>query len=135
MTPLSREQLHKVRDSVALAGRLSDSLVKIGPFRLGLDGILSWAPGLGELYSIAAGGFIVVQGWRAGVPMPTLGAAAVLLTLRTVLSAAPLIGAPLSDLFTAHRWASWLIVRAIDERLGQPYASPPAPVWASRAAA
>ena len=51
--------------TISLAGRLSDSLVRVGPFSLGLDGVLSWVPGLGDLYSTAAGAFIVVQGARA----------------------------------------------------------------------
>ena len=46
----STAELVRLRDSVALVGRLSDSLVHFGPFRLGLDGVLSWIPGVGELY-------------------------------------------------------------------------------------
>ena len=56
----SDADLRSIRDSVALVGRLSDSLVHIGPFNLGLDGVLAWVPGLGDLYSTLAGGFIVV---------------------------------------------------------------------------
>jgi hypothetical protein len=70
----SDADLRSIRDSVALVGRLSDSLVHIGPFNLGLDGALAWVPGLGDLYSTLAGGFIVAQGARAGVPGPVLGA-------------------------------------------------------------
>ena len=61
----SDTELRSIRDSVALVGRLSDSLVHFGPFSLGIDGVLSWIPGLGDLYSTVAGGFIVVQGARA----------------------------------------------------------------------
>lgn len=114
----SDAELRSIRHSVALVGRLSDSLVRIGPFNLGLDGVLAWAPGLGDLYSTLAGGVLVVQGARAGVPLPVLGGAALLLGCRTVVGAVPIAGSVFADFFTAHRWAAAMIVRAIDERLG-----------------
>jgi hypothetical protein len=115
----SDAELRSIRDSVALVGRLSDSLVHIGPFSLGIDGVLSWAPGLGDLYSTLAGGFIVVQGARAGVPGPVLGGAALLISCRTVVGAVPIAGSVFADFFTAHKWAAAMIVRSIDERLGR----------------
>jgi hypothetical protein len=47
----SDSKLRAIRDSVARVGRLSDSLIKFGPFSLGIDGILSWIAGVGEVYS------------------------------------------------------------------------------------
>jgi len=115
----SETELRSIRDSVALVGRLSDSIVRLGPFSLGVDGVLSWIPGVGEVYSTVAGGFIVLQGARAGVPLGTLAAATALLGCRTVFSAAPIAGALFADVFTAHRWAAAMIVKAIDVRLGE----------------
>lgn len=119
MTPATTApELRAIRDSVALVGRLSDSLVRLGPFSLGIDGVLSWVPGLGDVYSTVAGGFIIVQGARAGVSTPVLGGAAMLLGLRTVVGAVPIAGSAFADFFTAHKWAAAMIVRAIDEKLG-----------------
>ncbi len=114
----SDAELLSIRDSVALVGRLSDSLVRIGPFSLGIDGVLSWVPGLGDIYSTLAGGFIVVQGARAGVPGSVLGGAALLIGCRTVVGAVPIAGSAFADFFTAHKWAAAMIVRSIDQRLG-----------------
>ena len=116
----SPDELRAIRDSVALVGRLSDSLVRIGPFSLGLDGVLSWAPVLGDLYSAAAGAFIVVQGARAGVDPLILAGAALLVASRTAIGAVPLAGSAIADVYTAHKWAAGLVVRAIDRRLGEP---------------
>jgi hypothetical protein len=116
----SEAERRSIRDSVALVGRLSDSLVRIGPFSLGLDGVLSWAPGLGDLYSTVAGGFIVVQGARGGASAPVLAGAALLIGCRTLAGAVPIAGAAFADVFTAHKWAAAMIVRSIDERLGSP---------------
>jgi hypothetical protein len=110
-------ELRTIRDSVSWVGRLSDSIVRFGPFSIGVDGILSWVPGVGEIYSTVAGAFIVLQGARAGVPLPTLAVAAALLTCRTLVSGVPIAGAAFADVFTAHRWAAGMIVRAIDRQL------------------
>ena len=120
----SPHELARIRDSVAIVGRLSDSLVRFGPFRLGVDGVLSWVPGLGEAYSTIAGAFIVVQGFRAGVPLHILLLCAGLMASRTTVTAIPLAGPLAADLFTAHRWSAKLVIREIDAQL---------PTWARSA--
>jgi hypothetical protein len=110
-------QLTAIRDSVAVAGRLSDSIVHLGPFRLGIDGVLNWIPGIGELYSAAAAAFILGQGFRAGVPLASLLLCAALMGGRTLLTLIPLVGPLAADLFTAHRWSARIVVRAIDAKL------------------
>jgi hypothetical protein len=102
-----------------MVGALSDALIRIGPFSLGVDGVLSWIPGLGEAYSAAAAAFILIQGARARVPVMTLACAALLMGGRTLISAIPLAGPVAADVFIAHRWAARLVVRAIDRKLGR----------------
>ena len=117
-TVLNDDELKAIRDSVARIGRLSDSVFRFGPMSIGIDGILSWIPGIGELYSTGAGAFILVQGLRAGVPLPTLALAGALMFGRTLISAVPLAGPLAADVFTAHKWSARLVVRAIDRKLG-----------------
>jgi hypothetical protein len=109
--------LKAIRDSVALVGRLSDGLVRLGPFNLGLDAVFSWIPGLGEVYSGAAAAFLIMQGVRARVPLSTLALATALMGGRTLITAIPFAGAAAADLLTAHRWSARLIVAAIDRRI------------------
>ncbi|HEY2710004.1 MAG TPA: DUF4112 domain-containing protein [Caulobacteraceae bacterium] len=113
-------ELRSIRDSVNLVGRLSDNIVHIGPFSLGIDGVLSWIPAVGEAYSFVAGAFILVQGVRAGVPVTTLAVAAAILAVRTFGDLAPFAGPLFADLFTAHKWAAKMVVDAIDRRLAMP---------------
>jgi hypothetical protein len=127
----STAELARIRDSVAIVGRLSDSLVRFGPFRLGMDGALSWVPGLGEAYSTLAGGFIIIQGLRAGVPLHLLALCALLMASRTTVGAIPLAGPLAADLFTAHRWSAKLVVHAIDARLPGSAQSGGAPAYAT----
>lgn len=122
-------ELRSIRDSISLVGRLSDSIVKIGPFSLGIDGVLSWIPAVGEIYSVGAGAFILVQGARAGAPATVLASAAFILGIRTLGDALPFAGPLFADVFTAHKWAANMVVRAIDRRLGDPVAEPRGPRW------
>ncbi len=111
--------LERIRRSVELVGKLSDGLIRIGPWGLGIDGVLSWIPGVGDAYSILAGGFILVQGARAKIPLMTLLGAGALLAGRTAVGAVPLGGPAVADLFVAHRWASRMVVKAIDRKLAR----------------
>jgi Domain of unknown function (DUF4112) len=129
---LSPVELLRIRDSVSLVGRLSDSLVRFGPFRLGLDGVLSWIPGVGELYSTAAAVFIIVQGLRARVPLHVLALCAAMMGSRTVVSAIPLAGPAVADIFLAHRISARLVIKAIDARLPIADRTPPKVSWWAR---
>jgi hypothetical protein len=124
------DELIRIRESVAFVGRLSDSLVRWGPFRLGVDGVLSWIPGIGEIYSGAAAAFILVQAWRARVPVHVFVTCAALMGGRTLISVVPLAGPAAADLFTAHRWSARMVVQAIDRMLPASERPPtPAPLW------
>jgi len=113
-----------IRTSVERIARLSDGLIRIGPWGLGLDGILSWVPGLGEVYSAGAAAFILGQGLRARVPVSTLLIAAALMGARTLITILPFAGPVVADIFTLHRWSARLIIRAIDQRLAGGAARP-----------
>jgi len=122
-------ELRSIRNSVSLVGRLSDSIVRLGPFSLGIDGVLSWIPAVGEIYSLGAGAFILAQGVRAGVPASVLGRCAVVLGIRTFGDAIPFAGPLFADVFTAHKWAANMVVRAIDRRLDAPERDPREAGW------
>ena len=117
MSEPSVVELQAIRKRVEQVGKLSDGLVRFGVFRLGVDGMLAWIPGVGELYSTAAGGYILYQGVRAGVSAQTLATCGALMLGRTTMSAVPIAGALAADLFTAHRWSVKLLLKEIDRKL------------------
>ena len=126
-------ELQAIRQSVNIVGTLSDSIVHFGPFSIGIDGVLSWIPVVGEIYSLAAGAFIVAQGARAGVPASVLVGAAMIIGVRTFGDMIPFAGPLFADVFTAHKWAARMVVEAIDRKLGDlgpAYAGPMKPVAA-----
>ncbi len=112
-----RPDLEAIRRSVDRLGALSDDLIRLGPFSIGLDGVLDWIPGAGEIYSVAAAAFMLIQGARARVPLGVLILAGGLMGARTLITAVPLAGPLAADLLTMHKWSARLISRAIERRL------------------
>jgi Domain of unknown function (DUF4112) len=117
MSRFGEPDLTAIRRSVEAVGKLSDGLLRLGPLRLGVDGLLSWIPGVGEIYSGAAAVFLLVQGIRARVPLGTLVLAGALMGGRTLITVVPLAGPAAADLLALHGLSSRLIVRAIDRRI------------------
>ena len=115
--------IHNHREAIARIGKLSDNIIGIGPIGIGLDGILAWVPGLGQIYSLGAGGFLLLEGYRARVAPIVLVQAAALILARTAIDNGNLIpgvgiaSSLVVDLFRGHRWAARLLTKAIDETL------------------
>ena len=109
--------VHNGRAAIERISRISDNLIGIGPFGIGLDGILAWAPGVGEVYSLGAGAALIAQGYRARVPFSVLAQAGALVSIRTLANIFPILGGIIVDLFRGHRMAAKMLVRAIDDTL------------------
>ena len=57
--------IEKIWTHVEGVKKLSDRAVGIGPFGLGIDGVLAWVPVVGTVYSVGAAGWLLVQAARA----------------------------------------------------------------------
>jgi hypothetical protein len=116
-TAKTQIEVHNGRAAIERIGRISDNLIGIGPFGIGLDGILAWVPGVGELYSIGAGAALVLAGYRARAPASVLVQATILVSIRTLSNIFPILGGVIVDFFRGHRMAARLLTQAIDETL------------------
>ena len=111
------------RATIERIGRLSDNLIGFGPFGIGLDGILAWIPGLGQIYSLGAGAYLLLEGYRARVAPVVLAQVAGIILLRTAIDNGNFIpGVDIAtslivDLFRGHRWAARLLTQSIDQTL------------------
>jgi hypothetical protein len=56
--------IEKIWTNVEGVKKLSDRAVGIGPFGIGLDGLLTWVPVVGTVYSVGAAGWLLVQAAR-----------------------------------------------------------------------
>ena len=45
-----------------------DNSIKIGPWRVGLDGLIGLVPGIGDMTASAVSAFIIIRAMHAGVP-------------------------------------------------------------------
>src|SRR5215472_6817015 len=86
MIAQSEEDLHNIRLAVERIHKLSDRLIGLGPFGVGLDGILSFIPipGVGVAYSGLAALALMVQAVRARASAGVLFHMAVILTIDTL---------------------------------------------------
>jgi hypothetical protein len=117
----SHDEVNNLRAGIARIGKLSDSIAGVGPFKIGLDGILAWVPVVGTVYSSAAGIVMLWLGLRARVPLSILMEATTILGLRTAAAAVGEVVLPvivptevLVDFFRAHKWAADMMLKSID---------------------
>lgn len=100
--------------------RLSDRLIGIGPFGIGLDGVLAWVPGIGTFYSVAAGGLLVYSGFRSGASPVTLVKMAGFLVADSAASTVPPVGWAIDTFFPGHLMAAGALQKDIEARHGLP---------------
>lgn len=113
----SHLDLHNIRNNVERVKKLSDNVVGIGPLGIGLDGLLTWIPGAGELYSLGAGGLIIMDAVRArAAPMIVVQIAAIIL-IDTVAGALPVAGKVADMLFTGHKWSADMLTKHMDDTI------------------
>ncbi|MGV8929729.1 MAG: DUF4112 domain-containing protein [Brevundimonas sp.] len=72
MARRSVADIEKIWSNVEGVKKLSDRVVGIGPFGIGLDGLLTWIPVLGTVYSVGAAGWLLIQGVQARATPATL---------------------------------------------------------------
>ncbi|WP_420478163.1 DUF4112 domain-containing protein [Brevundimonas sp. FT23028] len=79
--------IEKIWSNVERVKKLSDRVIGIGPFGIGMDGLLTWIPALGTAYTLGAGGWLLLQGVRARAAPGTLVRMVSYLGLDTVTTA------------------------------------------------
>ena len=124
MLARSHADLHNIRLSINRIKVASDRIVGIGPFGIGLDGILSLIPipVVGAAYSGIAAAALLVQAVRARASAGVLVHMGVILAIDTLLDAPA--GTPLGifsgmadTLFTGHKWSANLLLKHMDETI------------------
>lgn len=115
-----RERAHRAWRRADRIRRLSDRVVGVGPWGLGLDGVLAWVPVAGTAYSVGAAGLLLYEATQAGASRATLLKMAAYLGLDSVSSGVPLVGWAIDTLFTGHAFAARTLQKDIERRFGRP---------------
>jgi hypothetical protein len=118
MSDNSKDRAHKSWRRAERIKRLSDRLVKFGPFGLGIDGVLAWIPGANIVYSVGAGGLLLYEGVQSGASKMTLAQMAIFLIADSATSEVPIIGWAVDTLFPGHLMAAKALQKDIEARHG-----------------
>ncbi|HEX4713132.1 DUF4112 domain-containing protein [Phenylobacterium sp.] len=129
MDETSRERAHRAWRNAERIKRLSDNLIKLGPWGLGIDGVLAWVPAAGTIYSVGAGALLLYEGVKAGAAPWTLTRMAAYLLANTAMTEAPIVGWAMDTLFRAHLMAANALQKDIVARHGPVGATVDAPYW------
>lgn len=92
----------------------SDRIVGIGPFGIGLDGLLTWLPIAGGTYTVIAGLFLLWNAMQAHASPGTLAKMLVYLLSDTAVSEVPLVGSAVDTLFQGHLFAAGALQKEIE---------------------
>ena len=114
------ERHHRIWRSVDRVKALSDRVIGFGPFGVGMDGVLTFIPGAGLVYTVGAGGFLLVQALRTGASVGTLARMAAYLAVDTATTEIPIVGDAVDLFFPGHLMAAKALQKDIEQRHGPP---------------
>ncbi len=122
---VSRERAHEAWRHAEQLKKLSDRLIGIGPFGIGMDGILAWIPGVNLIYGVLAGLFMMGHGFRAQASLATLSRMGLYIVLDNLPDTIPipgisLIGSAIDMLFPGHLMAAKALQKDIEAKHGLP---------------
>ncbi len=101
-----------------LAWFLDESIPVGGERRVGVDGVVSFIPGIGDAAGLVASMVVVLAGVGAGVSLPTLTLMMVHVGIDTIVGAVPFLGAVFDLGYKANTRNLRLIERDLADRAG-----------------
>jgi hypothetical protein len=120
MNEYARARAHRAWRTADQVRRVSDDMIRLGRWGLGLDGLLAWVPGVGTAYSLGAGGLLLYEAAQSGASKVTLGKMAAWLAADSLFSGVPVAGWAIDTFFRGHLMAAKLLKKDIERRHGRP---------------
>lgn len=114
--PATPDEILKIHRQVTRLRKYSDRLIGIGPFGIGLDGVLAWVPGVNTVFSGGAAAWLLVQAARSGARPATLFRMLAYLGVDTASSGLPFFGWAVDTVFPGHLMAANSLLKDIEER-------------------
>ena len=114
MTAKTFGEIEKIWSNVEGIKKLSDRVVGVGPFGVGLDGLLTWIPGVGLAYTVGAAGMLFMNAWRAKASGATLARMAAYLAVDAATTEAFIIGSAVDFFFPGHLMAAKALQKDIE---------------------
>lgn len=120
---ITPEEAHRAWLTAEKIKRVADRLVGLGPFSVGLDGLLAPVPLAGTAFSLAAGLWLLTEAVRARASTLTLARMLFYVGFRTLASVVPLEGWLVDVVFRGHMMAARALQKDIARRFGEPSAA------------
>ena len=108
-----------------MLSHLLDDFIRIPgtPIRFGLDGIVGFIPGIGDILGGLASSIIIVAAWMRGVPRVTVARMVLNVAIETVVGAVPVLGNLFDIGWRANRRNYALLTGSIEDRERHTWAS------------
>ena len=120
MSSITQHQAHAAWIRAEKIKQVTDRLVGVGFFSVGLDGLLAFVPVAGTLFSLAAGAALLREAARARVSRATLARMTLYVGARTLVSVIPAEGWLADFFFRGHMFAANALQKDIAARFGAP---------------
>ncbi len=120
------DRAHTAWRRAARIQQLSDRVIGVGPWGLGVDGLLAWVPVVGTVYSVGAAALLLKEAIHARASRNTILRMAAYLGVDSVASGVPILGWAIDTLFTGHAFAARALQKDIERRHGRPVDETPA---------
>lgn len=94
--------------------KLSDRVIGFGPFGVGMDGLLTWVPIVGTVYTVGTGGWLMWQGLRAKATPATLARMAAYMAVDAATGTVPIAGDVVDTFFPGQLLAAGALQKHIE---------------------
>jgi hypothetical protein len=105
--------IEKIWSNVEGVKKLSDRVIGLGPFGIGLDGLLTWVPVVGTVYTVGTAGWLILQAVRAKASPATLAQMAAYMAIDTATGTVPIAGDVVDTFFPGQLLAAKALQRDI----------------------
>ncbi|WP_295242233.1 DUF4112 domain-containing protein [uncultured Brevundimonas sp.] len=114
MARRSIQDIENIWSNVEGIKKLSDRVIGIGPFGMGLDAMLTWVPVVGTAYTVGTGGWLMLQAVRAKATPATLARMGAYMAIDTATGTVPIAGDIVDTFFPGQLMAARALQKHIE---------------------
>lgn len=114
MARRSIRDIENIWSNVEGVKKLSDRVIGIGPFGMGLDAMLTWVPVVGTAYTVGTGGWLMLQAVRAKATPATLALMGAYMAIDTATGTVPIAGDIVDTFFPGQLMAARALQKHIE---------------------
>ena len=106
--------IEKIWSNVEGVKKLSDRVIGIGPFGLGMDALLTWVPVVGTVYTVGTAGWLLMQAGKAKATPGTMARMLGYMAVDTATGTVPIAGDIVDTFFPGQLLAAGALQKDIE---------------------